>query len=80
MALKLAVEVIGAAKPAFEFVIVGAAKVVNDHLFNLGARDGGRTRTANGREILSLYGSRIHAGLESVRPVVNYQCKQLVVE
>ena len=35
-------------------MIVVAAKVVNDHLFNRGARDGGRTRTLNEREILSL--------------------------
>jgi hypothetical protein len=54
MALKLAVEIVRTTEPAFELVIVGATKVVNNHLFNRGARDGNRTRTAKGREILSL--------------------------
>ena len=46
MALKLALEVIRTAKPALKFVFVGTAKVVDDHVFSLGARDGNRTRTA----------------------------------
>lgn len=40
LALELAVEVIGTAKPAFKFVVVDAAEVVNDHVFSRGAGTG----------------------------------------
>ncbi len=52
--LQLILKIVSTAKPAFELVIVVTAEVVNDHEFILGARDGNRTRTAIGREILSL--------------------------
>ena len=54
MTFNLIIKVICATKPAFKFVIVIAAEVVDDHVFNLGARDGNRTRTLKEREILSL--------------------------
>lgn len=39
-AFNLIIEGIRATKPAFEFVIVVAAEVVNDHVFNLSCRTG----------------------------------------
>lgn len=53
IALNLIIEVICATKPAFKFVIVVAAEVVNDHVISRGAWDGNRTRTLKEREILS---------------------------
>ena len=40
-------------EPPFKPVIVLAVKVVDDHVFIRGARDGNRTRTLKEREILS---------------------------
>ena len=52
--LVLTFEIAGALEPAFEAMLVIADEVVDDHRYVFGARDGTRTRTARGREILSL--------------------------
>lgn len=44
-ALDLVIEVFRTAKPALEFVIIVAAEVVNDHLFNCGAGTGVSNKT-----------------------------------
>ena len=51
--LKLRFKSTSILEPPFKSVIVVAVKVVNDHVFNRGARDGNRTRTLKEREILS---------------------------
>jgi hypothetical protein len=51
---KLCLERVSILEPPFKPVIVVAVKVVDDHVFNRGARDGNRTRTLKEREILSL--------------------------
>ena len=54
LVLQLGFKSAGILEPPFKPVIVLAIKVVDDHVFIRGARDGNRTRTLKEREILSL--------------------------